>query len=409
MLTAKTVSHPLLYEIARFCEFDRRSRIETRPIEENSSTALPVFVNEFWSARQRQTHSLHEIPYRACFKAELPRFFISRLSRPGDIVLDPFGGRGTTLLESAFLGRVPYGSDINPLFRHLVVPRLSPPSIEAVAARLQVIPWNAPVALEEDLQTFYHPGTLVELTNLREYLAEPGDEVDDWIRMVALTRLTGHSRGFFSVYTLPPNQAVSLAAQRKINRVRRQCPDYRNVPDLILRKTRSLLRQLTKEECRNLESVKRRACIMVGDARELSEIPDGSVQLTVCSPPFLDVVDYPQDNWLRLWFTHLPAEIPGISILKSPTEWESFMEAVLRTLLRKTHPGGYCVIEVGEVSRGRIHLENLVLPAGTRAGFKPLCILVNDQNFTKTANCWGVKNGKAGTNSNRMILFQKPS
>ncbi len=35
--------------------------------------------------------------------------------------------------------------------------------------------------------------------------------------MVAINRLTGHSPGFFSVYTLPPNQATSVQAQRKIN------------------------------------------------------------------------------------------------------------------------------------------------------------------------------------------------
>ena len=43
------------------------------------------------------------------------------------------------------------------------------------------------------------------------------DGVDRWIRMVAVNRLTGHSPGFFSVYTLPPNQAASLDAQAKIN------------------------------------------------------------------------------------------------------------------------------------------------------------------------------------------------
>ena len=46
---------------------------------------------------------------------------------------------------------------------------------------------------------------------------EPLDLIDEWIRMVAINRLTGHSRGFFSVYTMPPNQAVSVDAQRKIN------------------------------------------------------------------------------------------------------------------------------------------------------------------------------------------------
>ena len=60
--------------------------------------------------------------------------------------------------------------------------------------------------------------------------------------MVASGRLTGHSPGFFSVYTLPPNQAGGLAAQRKINAERGQTPPRRDVPALILKKSRSLLR-----------------------------------------------------------------------------------------------------------------------------------------------------------------------
>ena len=47
-------------------------------------------VNEYWTSRQRQAHSLHEISYRACFKPQLPRFFIDRLTQLGDAVYDPF-------------------------------------------------------------------------------------------------------------------------------------------------------------------------------------------------------------------------------------------------------------------------------------------------------------------------------
>ena len=59
--------------------------------------------------------------------------------------------------------------------------------------------------------------------------------------MVALNRLTGHSPGFFSVYTLPPNQAASLTAQRKINEKRGQTPPHRDVDAIILKKSRGLL------------------------------------------------------------------------------------------------------------------------------------------------------------------------
>src|SRR5579863_4027599 len=58
--------------------------------------AIAYFVNEFWTSGQRQAHSIHEVSYRACFKPQLPEFFIERLTECGDCVYDPFSGRGTT-------------------------------------------------------------------------------------------------------------------------------------------------------------------------------------------------------------------------------------------------------------------------------------------------------------------------
>ena len=44
------------------------------------------FVNEFWTAKQRQANSIHEISYRACYKPQLPRFFIDIFTEEGDTV-----------------------------------------------------------------------------------------------------------------------------------------------------------------------------------------------------------------------------------------------------------------------------------------------------------------------------------
>ena len=52
--------------------------------------------------------------------------------------------------------------------------------------------------------------------------------MDKWIRMVATNRLTGHSKGFFSVYTMPPNQAVTAERQIIINEKRDQKAEYRD-------------------------------------------------------------------------------------------------------------------------------------------------------------------------------------
>jgi len=62
--------------------------------------ALMKYTNEFWTSRQSQASSIHEISYRACFKPQLPRFFIPLLTKKGDIVYDPFSGRGTTVIEA---------------------------------------------------------------------------------------------------------------------------------------------------------------------------------------------------------------------------------------------------------------------------------------------------------------------
>ena len=177
---------------------------------------IPRITGEFWTARQRQAVRLHEVSYRACFKPQLPAFFIERLTKPGDAVHDPFMGRGTTPIEAARLGRVPIGNDINPLSKILCAPRLATPELADIQTRLAEIPWSDFQDYErEDLLAFYHPRTLAAIEGLRRWLLqrEQGgtlDDIDAWIRMVAINRLTGHSAGFFSVYTLPPNQAVSV-------------------------------------------------------------------------------------------------------------------------------------------------------------------------------------------------------
>src|SRR5258707_15149930 len=106
------------------------------PTLETVEGGIRYFVNEYWTSGQRKAHNLHEISYRACFKPQLPGFFIERLTRPGDTVYDPFSGRGTTPLQAALMGCRPVGNDINPLSAMLVEPRLDSVSLHAVAKRL---------------------------------------------------------------------------------------------------------------------------------------------------------------------------------------------------------------------------------------------------------------------------------
>jgi hypothetical protein len=373
---------------------------------------VPTFVNEFWTSRQRAAHSLHEISYRACFKPQLPRFFIDRLTEPGAVVYDPFAGRGTTPLEAALAGRVPVACDINPLSAILVAPRLAPPTVAEVRVRLDAIDLSGRVEAPHDLHAFFHPDTLRDIAALRAYLrareqAGSLDGIDRWIRMVAVNRLTGHSPGFFSVYTLPPNQATSVSSQRKINEARNQVPPRRDVRAVILKKTKALLKDLTPADAKALASAARQARLITRAAHHTPEIGDASVDLVVTSPPFLTVVDYERDNWLRCWFCGIDPAAVHLTILRRLDHWQAAMTRVFRELHRVLKPGASVAFEVGEVRKGSIRLEEAVIPSAVAAGLEPVFVLINAQEFTKTANVWGVSNNLVGTNTNRVVVLRK--
>ncbi|MCC7485584.1 MAG: hypothetical protein IT529_11435 [Burkholderiales bacterium] len=379
-----------------------------------TSLDVPVYEQEFWTSRQRQASPIHEISYRACFKPQLPGYFIERLSAEGDLVYDPFSGRGTTAIEAALRGRGVIANDVNPLSAILTYPRLELPSVTEIDARLRSLRFPARPPSGLDLSMFFHPDTEYEILGLREYLhrrARSGreDGVDRWIRMVATNRLTGHSPGFFSVYTLPPNQAVSPGDQVRINARLKQEPEYRDIRALILKKSMQLQGRLGAAERWRLRKAAENALLLSRDARATAEIQDGAVQLTVTSPPFLDVVQYARDNWLRCWFNALDAEAIGsrITMAREVEDWTAVMAPVFAELHRVTRPRGWVAFEVGEVRRGAVRLEEIVAPAGAAAGFSCEAILINAQRFTKTANIWGVENNRLGTNSNRIVLFRK--
>lgn len=369
-----------------------------------------TFTNEFWTSAQREGHSLHEVSYRACFKPSLPAFFIERLSEPGDLVLDPFMGRGTTLLEASLRARVPCGNDVNPLSEMLVRPRLSPPQLTAVYDRIDELDLWWSEDIDDDLLVFFHPETLRALYAMRSYFmrrdeAGERDDVDDWLRMVCVNRLTGHSNGFFSVYTLPPNQATSPEGQRRINDKRNQVPEQRDVGAILKKKSKALLADVQPLLGSQQEHA-RRAVLMTGAADAMPRLADQSVQLVVTSPPFLDVVQYATDNWMRCWFCGIDAKEVPITMARTVAAWQESMHRAFVELHRVVKPGGYVAFEVGEVRKGKVRLEEAALPVARRAGFEPELVMINAQNFTKTANCWGVDNNKAGTNTNRIVVLR---
>jgi hypothetical protein len=121
-------------------------------------------------------------------------------------------------------------------------------------------------------------------------------------------------------------------------------------------------------------------------------LPTASVQLVVTSPPFLDVVQYADDNWLRCWFCGIDAQAVPITMARTVPAWQQAMAEVFAELHRIVRPGGHVAFEVGEVKGGKVRLEEAVLPVAAAAGFVPELVMIHSQKFTKTANCWGIDN-----------------
>src|SRR3954467_5198263 len=91
----------------------------------------------------------HSLPpmcsYLASFPAALTHAFIGRYSRPGDVVLDPFSGRGTTPLQACAEGRIGVGNDLNPFAHLLTAAKVEPATRAQAATRLAQLrlAWNA--------------------------------------------------------------------------------------------------------------------------------------------------------------------------------------------------------------------------------------------------------------------------
>ncbi len=381
---------------------------------------VPVTIDSLWTNRQRQMHAIHyTVSYRASFKPELPDYFIRRYAaRRGATVLDTFGGRGTTVLQANLLGHRAIHNDVNPVASFLCSARQVIPPLGELVERTMTL--HLPEDLEADprdrerLLPFFHPRTLSQILELRRILIENrtnGDPALRYIGLTALSRLYGHSDGFFSVYTFP-QISIMPGAQRRNNERRQQTPPFRDIRERIVRK---LQRDLGTPIPGHYHEAAGRNRYHCSDARDLAGVRSGSVDLIVTSPPFLNKVNYKEDNWMRGWFLGLEEEMNAADVVMTPdlAEWLDFMRAVIREMGRVLRPGGRAVIEVGEVAYGgaNTYLEEEMLsclPMEVPGGrLRAERIFVNSQRFTKLSNCWDVENNRLGTNTNRCLVLRK--
>ncbi len=251
--------------------------------------------------------ALHAIcPYFAMFPEKFVRDQVNAYSKPKDWIFDPFCGRGTTVLESLLLGRNAAGVDINPVAFCVSQAKAERPSLENILTHIQKLEmqYNRS-SLEKErrqLPAFFkrafYPTTLCELLFLKANLDWRNDRTDRFITALVLGSLHGEmdkSSSYFSnqmprTICLKPGYSLRYWKERKL------FPKKREVFAMLKEKAKHRLKDFPI--CSDGK-------VALADARSSSKVfknLENRVSLVVTSPPYLNVTNYEEDQWLRLWF-----------------------------------------------------------------------------------------------------------
>lgn len=238
------------------------------------------------------SHNLHS--FAAKFPPQLPRVFIRGLTSPGDIVLDPMMGSGTTLVEALLEGRQGIGIDFDPLALRLGQAKTRTVNLNNIQDITNKVLQKARHDLsggdkidlslsdffDEKTKTFINywflPRTQRELMALA--LAIQGVAHEPTRRFFELT---------LSSIIVTKSGGVSMARDLAHSRPHL---DKAKIP-------KNALEQFLFRLKKNLKSVGRLeagggvASIIAGDAR-LMPITDGVIDLIVTSPPYANAIDY---------------------------------------------------------------------------------------------------------------------
>jgi site-specific DNA-methyltransferase (adenine-specific) len=404
-----------------------------------------------WKQQQRLWgHSFHPMcSYLASFPAALTHAFIARYSRPGDVVLDPFSGRGTTPLQACAEGRIGAGNDLNPLAHLLTAAKVDPPARAEIATRTATLrlgyardarawedlataviadPAHVPVptaasrqgptgsrteCLPAEVALAFHPRTLGQLLFARSTL-DQSERSDRFL----LAALTGILHGKSATYLSPimPN-TFSMAPRYVRDFVARtgfRAPE-RDVFGCLDAKLLRLDRQSVPPT---------RGVALLGDARDAgtrfraelrSRALPTQARLVVTSPPYLRVVKYGYYNWLRTWLLGVDArEIDAtLDDAHHRTPYLAFLREVLADLRQALTDDAVVVLVVGDVeldrgkplSRGTELAEAVWTDAAEPEGYRLAGIARDDvAAHRKMTKLWGDEAGRA-TKTDRILVL----
>lgn len=252
-------------------------------------------------------HRFHALcSYFAMFPESFAEHWISRLSEEGDTILDPFCGRGTAPFQALLMGRNSIGCDTNAVAYCISRAKTNAPPLAAVMRRIGRLEESFDARTcrkeREELPKFFHfafhKNTLSQLIHVRQSLDYRKSDTDCMVTALVLGSLHGEmdtSTRYLSnqmphTISTKPEYSVRFWQERGLIAPPRQTFD--------------LLRRQAKYRYES-ERPSRKASVYQMDMRELPrrpEIKSRAVRCVITSPPYFDVTNYAEDQWLRMWF-----------------------------------------------------------------------------------------------------------
>ena len=424
--------------VRKLCSDNRNDKRRGDASRERTWSWLSQFQQHMWTPTtetfapwwkllpRRWGHPWHAMcSYLAMFPPCLPRYFIEQCSRPGDVVLDPFSGRGTTALEACVAGRIGVGTDANPLAALLTAAKVDPPSLPYAFRRVEElralydrskVQEHAP---SEIRLLFDGRRTLPQLLFVRRRLSQRS-RVDRHLLAVLCGVLHGnHPRDPRTARTLsismPNTFSMSpgyIARYKRKWRLRKYPFD---VFDALGRRLEHLNRVSPPQQ---------RGLAWRCDARSIQRyVEKGSVSLIVTSPPYLSLVRYGKYNWIRLWLLQQSVEqVDELAVEASdrrldlsdrlrPKAYLAFLEKCITRCSQVLKPGGVAAFVIGDVVTDGSQSLNLAAEVWRhirRTSPLQLVDIIEDELEVggKVTRIWGARRGQA-TRMDRILILKK--